>query len=322
MLFHPSHHVDDLAEAEDFFARVFQQRSTAMADLYPNGLPDDYPTDYCTFTPIRDVLFDTIDPKRYVVGGVQRYPTVKRPHLKAMGWYLDGIGELYRELKRQGIRVISQLDELHEGEEPPSAANSPMPMFFTVPADVGLRYEFMPPTRFPPDPRVRPGWRLPPVQDDDPLGLVRCSHHTILTDQPERQLRFWVDIMGAAVVHQGRDEVRGTTGTYVHYAGTTLAFATPDPGTAAEADWSENASVLMLTSSDAAVTGSSSPAANDTYHAITWTVLDLERAARHLVSQGVEILARSGTSLVTDPATSLGVPWGFTVDSVPGDPRA
>ena len=39
-------------------------------------------------------------------------------------------------------------------------------------------------------------------------------------------------------------------------------------------------------------------------------------------SSGVRIAARSADTIVTDPATSLGIPWGFTTRLVPGDPRA
>jgi catechol 2,3-dioxygenase-like lactoylglutathione lyase family enzyme len=316
MLYHPSHQVQDLAEAEDFFERVFGRKSTAMATIMRDAPPSDYPRDYCTFTPINDLLFDTIDPKKYVVRGVQRYKTVTEPHLKAMGWYLEGMPALYRELRDHGIRVIGQLDEPADGDDPPTAPNSSMPIFFTLPEDAGLRYEFMPPIPFPADPRIQPGWSLPPVTPEDPLGIVCCSHHTILTDQPERELRMWVDVIGAPVIHEGRDDVRGTVATSIHYAGTTLQFATPDPGTSAHADWSANNTTTILTSgSDVAASPS------DTYHAITWKVADVDRTERHLRSQGVQIQLRSDNTLVTDPATSLGIPWGFTTDLIPGDPR-
>lgn len=304
MMYHPSHHVPDLDEAERWFGRVFGCPSTSLASMSRDRPPrPGYPTDYSTFTPIRDVLFDTIDPKRYVLLGVQRYATVDEPHLKAFGWYFEGMPELYRALRRQGIRVTSQLDELAEGDDPPNAAGSPMPLYFSVPEDAGLRYEFFPAIPFPLDPRVAEGWSLPPVSDDDPLGIERCSHHTVLTSRPERALRLVVDVLGGQVIHEGRDELRGTSGTYVHLADSVLEYAVPDVGTAAHADW--------VTSDP-----------DDTYHAISWKVADLERAERHLETQGVRIQMRSDDTIVTEPATSLGIPWGFTSRLTPGDPRA
>ncbi|MEU9456269.1 hypothetical protein [Streptomyces sp. NPDC048277] len=256
--------------------------------------------DYSTFTSINDVLFDTIDPKLYIVDGVQRYPTVDRPHLKGFGWYVDEVAELYRALKHHGFRLIGQNDKVAEGDDPPTAGG--MPLFFTVPEDAGLRYEFLPRIPFPLDPRIKPDWVLPAVSDQDPLGIERCSHHTVLTDAPERQLRLFVDVLGGKVVHHGRNETIATTSTYVHLADAVYEFAVPDTGTAAHDDWSSNAP-------------------KDTYHAITFKVADLGRVERHLKAEGIGIRTRTDHVIVTDPATSLGVPWGFADALVPGDPR-
>jgi hypothetical protein len=144
---------------------------------------------------------------------------------------------------------------------------------------------------------------VPPVSDDDPLGIERCSHHTVLTNRPERALKLVVDVLGGDIIHRGRDEVRGTTATYVNLAGSILEYAVPDAGSTAFTDWAQD-----------------DP--NDTYHAVTWKVTDLERAERHLQTHGVQIQTRSDDTFVTEPATSLGIPWGFTSKLTPGDPRA
>jgi catechol 2,3-dioxygenase-like lactoylglutathione lyase family enzyme len=178
-----------------------------------------------------------------------------------------------------------------------------MPLYFSLPEDTGLRYEFFPAIPFALDPRVAPGWSVPAVTNDDPLGIECCSHHTVLTDRPERALKLIVDVLGGKVVHRGRDELRGTYGTYVHVAGSILEYALPEKGTAAYRDWVEDEP-------------------NDTYHSITWKVADLEKAARHLEGEGVRIEMRSDDTIVTDPETSLGIPWGFTGKLTPGDPRS
>jgi hypothetical protein len=303
MMYHPSHHVPDLDEAAAFFDRVFERPTTPMAAMYKGSPPtNDYPREYSAFTPISDVLMDTIDPQKYVLLGVQRYPSVEEPHLKGFGWYVDNIADAYRSIKRHGFTLISQLDEVAEGDDPPGSAGSPMPLFFTVPADAGMRYEFLPPIPFPLDPRIEPGWVVPPVSDDDPLGIEFCSHHTVLTGQPERALRLIVDALGGTVVHEGRDEVFGATGTYVRLSDSILEYAVPDEGTLAHDDWS-------------------TVAPNDVYHSITWKVVDLDRVERHLDAQGVKIRTRTDDTIVTDPSTSLGIPWGFTTTLTPGDPR-
>jgi catechol 2,3-dioxygenase-like lactoylglutathione lyase family enzyme len=174
-----------------------------------------------------------------------------------------------------------------------------MPLYFTVPSDVGLRYEFFPTMPFPLDPRMTPGWTVPAVSADDPLGIERCSHHTVLTAQPERALRLVVDVLGGDVVHEGRNELVGATSTYVDLGESILEYAVPDEGTAAHADWA-NAAPL------------------DTYHSITWKVADLERVERHLDACDVRIRTRVDDAIVTDPETSLGIPWGFTTAAAPG----
>lgn len=302
MMYHPSHHVLDLGDAELWFERVFGRTSTSIVAVMgeaPAG--SGRRNDYSTFTPINDVLFDTIDPQRYILGGVQRYPSVKQPHLKGFGWYVDGVADLYHELRSRGFRIVSQLDEVAEGDDPPTAG--PMPLFFTVAEDAGLRYEFVPFFPFPLDPRVEPGWVLPEVSEDDPLGIECCSHHTVLTDRPERALRLLVEVLGGTVIHKGRDDVIGATSIYVHLADAVYELATPDEDTAAHLDWAASAP-------------------QDTYHAIAFKVADLDTAERHLRSQGVGIATRTDDTIVTSPASSLGVPWRFVTALTPGDPRA
>ncbi len=292
-LYHPSHHVPDLDEAEAFFARVFGRASTRLSTLSPPGRAA---PDYSTFTPIADVLFDSIDPAQYVVGGEQRYPDVERPTLKGLGWYVEGIDSLYRSLREHGFAVVDQLDRAAVGEGPPTAAGSSMPLFFTTPEDAGLRHEFLPTIPFPLDPRLDEGWTLPPVSEDDPLGIVRCAWHTVLTDRPERALRLVVDVLGGTVVHEGHDEVLGAATTSVKVADAVLRYAEPAAGSP--------------------VRDRLAATAGDVYHSITWQVVDLDRVERHLTGQGVGIALRTEDLLVADAETAFGVPWGFTTESV------
>jgi len=302
-MYHPSHHVPSLAEAEEWFARVFGRTSHPMAEMHRGAPPSNgYPNDYSTFTPINDVLFDTIDPEKYVLLGVQRYPTVETPHLKGFGWYVPDCAAAYRALKEQGVEMVSQLDEKAEGDDPPTAATSPMPLFFTTPETAGLRYELMPPIPFPLDPRIQDGWRLPSAEEDSALGIDFASHHTVLTDRPARALKVVVDALGGEIIHRGRNELLGLTSTYVQLADSILEYGVPDDGTAAHLDWRTTAP-------------------HDTYHTITWKVADLDGAAKHLQAQGVGLRTRTDDAIVTEPGTALGVPWVFTTRLVIGDPR-
>ena len=100
MMFHPSHRVPDLDEAEQFFARVFGRSSQRLAALVGGGEQDpNNRNDYSVFTTIQEVIFDSIDPKLMIKEGVQWYPDVDVPHLNGMGWYVEGLADVYRAIR-------------------------------------------------------------------------------------------------------------------------------------------------------------------------------------------------------------------------------
>lgn len=305
-MYHPSLDVLDLDEAERWYERIFGVSSDSLLSLLAKLPPrpgSGYPPNYSTFTLIGDVVMDSIDPTRYVFDGIQRLPTVSEPHLRLISWYIDDMDACFRALRRNGIRVTNQLDEIVEGNEAPLACGSDMRLFYTLPEDTGLRYAFSTPSAVKAsDRRSEPGWALRPPSSDDPLGLERCSHHTILTDRPERQLKLLRDVLGGTVFRGSRSEVLGARCTYVCLGDSIVELAVPDRDTPAYADWAGRA-----------------PA--DTYHALTWKVVDLARAERHLRANGVRIQSRTDDTIVTDPASSLGVPWGFSSVLIPDDPR-
>jgi catechol 2,3-dioxygenase-like lactoylglutathione lyase family enzyme len=302
-MYHPSFHAPDLDEVEAWFARVFGAKSTNIYETFKGRETGSYPTSYSTFTPMADVLMDTIAPTLYVLNGVQQYASVDKPHLKTIGWFAENSEGVYRSLRAAGIAMVDQYGKPAEGEDAPrSAGGGAMPLYFTVPESAGLRHEVLPDFPFALDHRNAPGWTAAGAPEG-PLGLQRCAFHTLLTDNPQRALHTLVDALGGKVIHEGRDEVTGAAASYVHLADTVLQVAVPDQGTAAYADWTATAP-------------------NDTYHSLTFKVADLDRAAEHLKSQGVGILIRTADTLVTDPDSSINVPWGFTTSQVPGDPRA
>ena len=302
-MYHPSLHAPDLGEVEDWFERVFRCHSTNISETFKGRETGNYPTSYSTFTPIADVLMDTIAPTLYVLNGVQQYASVDKPHLKTIGWFAEGAEEVYRALRREGVGMVDQYGKRAEGDDAPrSAGSGAMPIFFTIPEEAGLRHEFLPEFPFKLDHRIAPDWKLPPVSADDPIGIERHAYHTLLTDDPQRALHTLVDALGGRVIHEGRDESVGAAATYVFLGDSILQIAVPGQGTPAYADWTTTAP-------------------NDTYHSITWKVIDLDRTAAHLKAQGVGIRSRTADTLVTDPETSIGVPWGFTTRLVPSDPR-
>ena len=59
-MYHPSFHAPDLGEVEAWFERVFGCQSTNIYETFKGRETGNYPTSYSTFTPMADVLMDTI----------------------------------------------------------------------------------------------------------------------------------------------------------------------------------------------------------------------------------------------------------------------
>jgi catechol 2,3-dioxygenase-like lactoylglutathione lyase family enzyme len=301
--YHSTLLVPDLDEASTFFARVFARESKLLGEYFGTGERDivaGFPRDYATFTPIAEVQLECVDPTRLLVDGVHPHERVTEPRLDGLAWFVDGVEDLWSELRRRHIRGTDMANRIHEGEGPPLDVSS-RPIIFTVPEDAGLSYEFClyvahrDPRGYPPVPAVIPS---------DPLGIECCSHHTLLTRQPERARGLIVEVLGGRVIHEARNEVLATHSTYVALADGVVEVAVPlEEGSPAMEEWRRSAS-------------------QDTYSSLTWKVGDLDRVVDHLEASGVRLRAKSRSLVVTDPADTLGVPWGFTTALCPGDPRA
>lgn len=307
--FHPTFHVPSLEMSEEFFERVFGRPSTLLEVMPKGEEPDqpDKPRGYSKMTMISDVLIDCVCPDLHRINGVQASPSVDVPVLQNIGWYSDDIDDTFRALRRAKVPLVTQIGVPVEGDEPPTpdqgGSDGPIKMYFTPPAEMGLRYQFLTYFPMPIDPRSKPEWSVPEVSDADPLGIAHLSHHVILTQHPQRSIQLLVDALGGTVIHEGRDELLGVSGPYVHLADGIYHFATPDAG-------SPGATALA-----AKLPG-------DKYYSMTWKVVDLDRVANHLEKTGVQIQSRTDDTIIAEPATCFQLPWGFTTRSVPGDPRA
>jgi catechol 2,3-dioxygenase-like lactoylglutathione lyase family enzyme len=301
--YHSTLYVPSLDEATRFFDRVFGRKSTILWQYLgggkERGLEFNYSRDYATFTPIAEVQLECVDPTLLIIDGVQSDDIVSEPSLGSLAWFVDGIEDLWKELRRKGLRGTDMSDRVYDGEDPPLDVSS-TPIIFTLPAETGLSYEFcvyMPHRDPRGDPPVHA--RVP----SDPLGIECCSHHTVLTDQKERALTLLVDVLGGRVVDEGRNDLLATQSTFVALADGVIELGQPlEEGSPAMRDWQKHA-----------------PA--DAYHALTWKVRDLDQVASHLEATGVSVRACTGTAIVTDPAETLGVAWGFSSELISGDPR-
>jgi catechol 2,3-dioxygenase-like lactoylglutathione lyase family enzyme len=302
-LFHSTNWVPDLEESTEFFRRVFGRQSTILGEYLggrPGPVASGYPRDYATFTPIAEVQFECVNPALLVIDGIQHHKSVSRPHLGGLAWFVDGIEDLWSELRQRKMRGMDQRNRIIEGDGPLPDVSA-TPIIFTLPDDTGLIYEFC---VYSPrlDPRGDPP--VAAISPSDPLGIECCSHHTVLTDCPERAERLLVDVLGGRITHQGRNELLEAESTYIALADGVLELARPtDEASPAMETWRKRAP-------------------HDTYYSLTWKVRDLDRAGNHLRVAGAGLQAHSDTALVINPADGLGVAWGFTSVLSPGDPRA
>lgn len=302
-LYHSTCWVPDLEEATSFFARAFGRQSKLLGEYFGAGerqITAGVPRDYATFTPIAEVQVECVDPARLLLDGTQPHEPVTEPRLGGLAWFVDGVEDLWSELRRRGIRGTDMSQRIPEGDGPPLDVSS-RPIILTLPEDTGLNYEFCVyvPHR---DPRGYPP--VVAVSPSDPLGIEGCSHHTVLTMDPERALRLLVDVLGGQVIHEGPNDVLATQSTYVALADGVLELAQPlHEGSPAMEEWRRDAPL-------------------DTYSSLTWKVRDLEQVADHLGAAGIALRARTDVMLVTDPDDSFGIPWGFSTAFCPGDRRA
>jgi catechol 2,3-dioxygenase-like lactoylglutathione lyase family enzyme len=300
MMFHPTLVVDDLPQATEWFQRVFGRRGVRWEEKYDfSKLKGDYPKDYSIFIHIGGVVVDVLSPKLLALPEGKAAPYPEGHGLSDIAWYTEDARALARYLTSRGIGVRDQNGSLVEdGHLPVSNLADDCYILWTLPEDTGLTYEFLEMGEQhrefysrQGDPRLNPCWTLPAPAADDPLGVVRNLHHTILTLDLERAERLYTQILPGQVVRRGVDAQWGAESVFIKFAGSVLEFARPNSGTITDV-----------------FTGEATD--TDSYVGMTYQVVDLERVARHFTQQGIGFV-REGETLVTFPAETMGVRWTF-----------
>ena len=224
-------------------------------------------------------------------------------HWHSVAWFCDDVGGLWDRLSAQGVRVLFPRGA--PGERPEEGD------IYTHPKDTLTQLEFFqPPAALGGpaapgpflDPRFEPGWPDRWRASPNPLGIDRLAYVTVVVPDLERAVTVYCDGIGGTLVHSATSSLTGTTCAYVALGPeTVLELACP---TDAEG----------LAGRELATHGGMC-------HAMAFTVADLERAAAHLERQGVGVLDRDETTILTDPADCFGAPFRFTTGRIPGDPR-
>jgi catechol 2,3-dioxygenase-like lactoylglutathione lyase family enzyme len=276
----------------------------------------DYPKDYSFLVHLGDVVFDVLSPSliEQKAGWKPHYPPGQG--MVDLAWYSHDIPGLAAQLMGNGVRIVDQhrtavdpdTTDLKARLESNLTADSYL--LFLDEADAGVPYEFFDMGRANEefysrvgDPRLRPGWTLPPTAPDDPLGVIQCSHHTVLTRDPDRALRLYVEILGGTVVERRYDERRDADSVFVAYARSVLEFATPRSGHVVDPRTGDEA-------------------AQDVYVGLALHVQDPERAAEHLRREGIAVTSGPRGDVVADAADTFGVEWTFSAAAIPANRAA
>ncbi|GAA4686067.1 VOC family protein [Frondihabitans cladoniiphilus] len=301
MLYHPTIAVDDLEAARGWFRDVFGRRPLRWEETLDLDLLDpEYPKNYSFFAFIADEHWVFLCPTLHATGklaGQTRYKGVPEGMI-GLGWSTDDAVDVFAELADRGIGAIDQQGQLiTTAAKPVSSFADDILTGFTLPEDTGFRYEFQQtsPRHWPKyaefaDPRLGDDWSGPKLDPADPLGILRTSHHTILTLDLDRALGFYRDALGAVVLDSTRNVELGAESTFVRLADTTLEFAVPDD----PAPWAERLSD-----------------GRDFYQGVTFEVADPDKAFRHLEEVGVAPVRLSDEVVSIQPEHGFGAEWRF-----------
>jgi catechol 2,3-dioxygenase-like lactoylglutathione lyase family enzyme len=292
-LFHIIHMTGDLPALEAWYDDVFSVRRGFLDHNYMPGEKRD-----ASLVVLGDCVIEPLAPAFRVDGWdampLGRFYQRFGEHWHSIAWYTDDAGEIWQRCTDEGIRVLVEGGVMATERPGPNAA------IMTHPRDTIAQLEFMNPTGTVMgelDPRLQPGWDPSWWAQNHPLGLVNLAYATILTRDQERAKHMFTDILGGKLVQENTSALTGTANSYVLLGDTIVELATPtDDGTLAAADFAANGQI---------------------FHAATFRVTDLGQAEKYLNSKGIETLASDGSTLLTKPETTHGVPFRWTTEDLP-----
>jgi catechol 2,3-dioxygenase-like lactoylglutathione lyase family enzyme len=290
--------VDDLAAAEAWYDRVFTpsymfRRHESSLDHRTASmmLIADYPAE--PMAPHAGKLGDS--------GTIGKFRRRFGPRLHSLAWYCDSVGEGYERFRSLGVRVTGDGGAVLT--EAPTRGG-----IYTHPRDTYGMIELMEPRvggrGGAPigdslgecyDPRLLgthdPSW----WRTDQPLGIRRTSHITVLVDDLDRACHLYVTALDGFVFH----ETRSPRSAFVAIGkDSVIELRVPRPGTLEASSLETDGPMIWST---------------------TFLVDDLAAVTAHLDATGVQ--ADRICELAIEPSHAFGARYAFTSEVTPGDPR-
>lgn len=298
-LFHLIHMTGDLPALETWYDEVFSVRRGFLDHNYMPGEKRD-----ASLVVLGDAVIEPLAPAFRVEGWdampLGRFYQRFGAHWHSIAWYTDDAGEMWQRCTDAGIRVFVEGGVLTDTRPAPNSA------IMTHPKDTITQLEFFNPEGSgisKADPRINGSdfddqWWV----KNHPVKTPGLAYTTILTYDLDRAVQVYGDVLGGDVLHKGSSALTGTDDVYIQLGDTVIQLSTPNvDGTLATEDMARNKEVL---------------------HAASWRVEDLDATQEYFDSVGIATLSRDDETLLTDPATTHGVPFRWTTWDVPGGPRA
>ncbi len=142
---------------------------------------------------------------------------------------------------------------------------------------------------------------LPPR--DDVVSVERHAQHCVVTDEPEKTLRFLVDALGGTVFDETHHAPTNARSTFVSLGVQrpfTVEVAVPTGPGAAATDLARNGSI---------------------YHRLDFKVHDFDAALRHVEREGIALETKGDDFVVLDPRDTHGLRYGLFAELHAHDPR-
>lgn len=297
-MFHVVHVSNNLAQLVTWYRSVFgsqcfMQPSYSEVEQREASLEligDDYVVE--PMTPPRTEGWEDTNIGRFV----RRYG----PHLHSIAWYAPEVGNLYERLRAHGVRVNGGGGAPLEG--PPQGQFQPI---YAHPRDAHCQLEFLSvgdEGYMRTDPRHDANFSARYWREEQPLGIQRTSHITVVVRDLDKPSTLYAEAIGGDRIHEGASDVYGTRSVYFAVGPqSVIELATPSgPGLAAD-DLEKNGEII---------------------HAVTFRVRDLAAAEEHVRSLGIRPIEQTDEAFTLHPEDAHGAVLRFTTADVPNDPRA
>lgn len=294
-LFHIIHLTGDVTALEAWYDDVFSVQGFMPHDYSPYEHRD------ASLVLLGDTVVEPLAPAFRVPGWdampLGRFYQRFGAHWHSIAWYTDDAGELWQRCTDAGVRVLTGGGV--RADTRPGADG----IIMTHPKDTITQLQFVGPRTIiqERDPRFKPDWDPNWWADHHQTGTPGLAYTTVLTRDRERAETIYAGILGGTVLHKGSSVLTGTDDTYVLMGDTVVQLSTPN--------------------TDGTIAATDMAASSEIHHAAAFRVRDLDVTEQYLASKGIRTVARDDDTLVTDPATTHGVPFRWTTWDVPGGPR-